>query len=504
MAKTVQLKLMPNDIRCEVAAGTPLRDVLYKFGVEFPCGGEGQCLGCRVKLLEGTLDPEPDLEHGLPPAEVDDGWRLACLHQADADLALQVSQWDTPILTDESSFEFTPTEGYGVAVDLGTTTLAAQLLDLRTGQVLSVCTALNPQAAHGSDVMSRISFGVMEKGQDQLRQTIRREIGQLIAELIEPAVARDVRLTSVCIVGNTPMHNIFCDIDIEPLSRYPFDPEAGDLRRFAAPELGWKLPGDPSVVFLPILGSFVGSDILAGILATGLHRSEQLNLFVDLGTNGEIVLGNRERMLCASAAAGPAFEAARIAMGMQATTGAVTEVVASADGRLHCHVLGNAEPRGICGSGLVDAAAACLELGAIAPSGRLANGEEIMLAPPVKITQKDIRELQLAKGAIAAGIHILLNQLGAKKKDVRHVYLAGAFGNYVRLASARRIGMLKFPEKKIRSVGNTALLGAKLALFMLAVGDDDFTSLSSKVEHVSLSTDMEFQEIYAEEMTFPE
>ncbi len=295
------------------------------------------------------------------------------------------------------------------------------------------------------------------------------------------------------------MHHLFCGIDVEPLSHVPFETARDGLEVFHARALGWEVAGDPQVRFLPCLGGFVGSDILAGILATKMHESAPLVGLIDLGTNGEIVFGNREGMVCASTAAGPAFEAGRISMGMRASTGAITEV-ALADGALRCHVLGNVEPRGICGSGLVDAVAAGLELGAIQPSGRLANQQRMFpLAPPVALTQADIRELQLAKAAIAAGIGIVLKKLGAEPGDVERLYLAGAFGNYVNRASARRIGLIDFPDDKVQQAGNTALLGAKLALFNPWL---DFAAIRARVRHVSLASDAEFQEIYVGEMRF--
>lgn len=265
---------------------------------------------------------------------------------------------------------------------------------------------------------------------------------------------------------------------------------------FRAAELGWSVPGDPPVRFLPCLGGFVGSDILAGILATRLHQSERLAGLVDLGTNGEIVIGNRERLLCASTAAGPAFEGGRIGMGMRAATGAITEVTVK-DGRLECRVLGHVAPRGICGSGLVDAVAAGLDLGLIRPSGRLAQGKTLALAGPVALAQADIRELQLAKAATAAGIQILLERWGAAPADLHRIYLAGAFGNYLNRASARRIGLLDFPPEAVDPAGNTALAGAKIALFGEGFG------LPAKVEHVPLGSDPAFQEKYVEAITFP-
>ena len=255
------------------------------------------------------------------------------------------------------------------------------------------------------------------------------------------------------------MHHLFCGLDIEPLSRYPFESERLGLQAFAPGELGWQLWNGRVVRFLPCLGGFVGSDLLAGILATRLSEGDELNGLVDLGTNGEIIIGNRRRILCASTAAGPAFEGARISMGMRAATGAISEVRLEGGG-INCRVLGNVPPQGLCGSGLVDAVAAGLDLGKIQPTGRFANGiGSWELAAPVALTQSDIRELQLAKGAIAAGIRMLLDRFGTSAGELKKLYLAGAFGNYINRASAQRIGLINFPSEKVEAAGNTALLG---------------------------------------------
>jgi uncharacterized 2Fe-2S/4Fe-4S cluster protein (DUF4445 family) len=246
----------------------------------------------------------------------------------------------------------------------------------------------------------------------------------------------------------------------------------------------------------------VGSDILAGVLATKLHESEAPVALVDLGTNGEIVVGNRDRMLCTSTAAGPAFEGARISVGMRAATGAISEVRVE-QGALACHVIGNVQPRGICGSGLVDAVACALDLGWVQPNGRFHNREVLKLRPPVQLIQSDLRELQLAKGAIAAGLRILVRRWGAAPADLARVYLAGAFGNYINLDSARRIGLLDAPADRIQPAGNTALLGAKLALFGLAKDGADYGEILRKVSHVSLNEDPEFHDVFVECMTFP-
>jgi uncharacterized 2Fe-2S/4Fe-4S cluster protein (DUF4445 family) len=299
------------------------------------------------------------------------------------------------------------------------------------------------------------------------------------------------------------MHHLFCGIDIAPLAHYPFEPTRDGLEIMKSAALGWQIPGSPSVRFLPCLGGFVGSDILAGIIASGMHESSELVALIDLGTNGEIVLGNREVMLCASTAAGPAFEGARIRMGMQATSGAISAVELS-DSRYHCRVLGGGPARGICGSGLVDAVAVGLKLGTIRPNGRFAEGlQEWTLVPNVALYQSDIRELQLAKAAIAAATRLLLLRWQAERGDVRHVYIAGAFGNYVDRASARRIGLIDFPYHVVEPSGNTALLGAKMVLCNSDL-TEDFGDLRRRIRHVPLASDPLFEDSFVDCMSFPE
>ncbi len=493
---------MPIGAVLQVSAGTPMRDFLFEQGVEFPCGGNGRCRGCKVRLTSGNAAINEAQREHLSEEELQDGWRLACQCSVEEDVTIELRQWDATILANETAFEFVPQEGLGVAVDIGTTTVVAQLLDLATGHVLGVKTSLNPQARHGSDVMSRVQFAVAEGGLGNLRDLIRHEVGKLIRQLFAASGSDVARLKRIVLVGNTVMHHLFCGIPLEPLSRYPFEPERDGLERIPASELDWDVPATTVVEFLPCLGGFVGSDVLAGILATGIHRADGLEVLVDLGTNGEIVLANRNRLICASTAAGPAFEGARISSGMRAATGAIWKVRPNGTG-VHCEVLGNAEPRGICGSGLVDAAAAGLVIGAIRPTGRLADGAEWRLCGDVSLTQTDIRQLQLAKGAIAAGIRLLLARWGADFGDIHRFYLAGAFGNYVDRTSAQRIGLLRAPLERVRPAGNTALLGAKTALFDSGPEEDGYAAIRARAEHVGLNEDPMFQDVYVEEMAFP-
>jgi uncharacterized 2Fe-2S/4Fe-4S cluster protein (DUF4445 family) len=385
--------------------------------------------------------------------------------------------------------------GLGIAIDLGTTTIAAQIVDLASGNVLGVETGLNPQARFGSDVMSRIRASLAG---DDLTTVVRNALGETVARL---ARGREQQVAEVVLVGNTVMHHLFSGRSVEPLAAVPFvSPHLG-MQSFQPSQLGWQLPTACAVRFAHCLGGFVGSDILAGIIATGMAAHDDLIALVDLGTNGEIAIGNRNRIVCASTAAGPAFEAGAIRMGMRAATGAISYVSLSSC-EINATVIGDVEPRGICGSGLVDAVAAGLRTGAILPSGRIAGASKIFpIAGPVILYQADIRELQLAKAAIAAGFKLLLKRLGAQVSDLKSIHLAGAFGNYVQIESAIRIGLIDIGSARasrelVHAAGNTALRGAKM---LLATGEPTLPI----IEHVSLAADPGFQDEFADSMSFP-
>lgn len=470
----MNLKLHPR-------AGERLADQLFHAGVEFPCGGESACGGCRIRVIEGDVPITEMMRVALTEEELAQGWRLACCANAAGAVTVEVDQWSVHVLTDEAAVPIEPREGFGAAIDLGTTTLVAQLVDLETGEVLGVETALNAQARFGADVMSRIQYELKQPGEP--RAVIRRQLGEMLRRL-----AGGRALEEILIAGNTAMHHLFCGLSVEPLAAVPFlSPSLGEAR-FEAAELGWPGPA----VFLACLGGFVGSDLLAGIVATRIDRHRHPHGLFDIGTNGEIVVGSREGIRCASTAAGPAFEGGRIGMGMRAGDGAIDSVHVN-DGGFVCHVLGGAAPRGICGSGLVDAAAAALELALVMPNGRLAQGAKTLpLSGSVALAQSDIRELQLAKGAMAAG----LKMLGG---EVRHLSLAGAFGNYIRQASARAIGLLP-DDVVVEPVGNAALRGSRMLLLAPQRREARLKGILALCSHVELAAEAEFQDIYAESM----
>jgi hypothetical protein len=284
-------------------------------------------------------------------------------------LVLECGQWRMNVLTDDAGLAPAGKHGLAIAIDLGTTTIAAQMIDLASGNVLAVETGLNPQAAHGSDVMSRI-LAVLN-GAD-LTTGIRAALGLTVDRL---ARGRQAEIAEVILVGNTVMHHLFSGLSVEPLAHVPFESPHLAEQRFTARQLGWNLSDTCTIRFARCLGGFVGADTLAGIVATGIARGDCLIALVDLGTNGEIAIGNRSGVVCASTAAGPAFEAGSIRMGMRAVTGAISHVEL-VDRSLRSTVIGDVEPRGICGSGLVGAVAAGLTSGAILASGRVAGEHE--------------------------------------------------------------------------------------------------------------------------------
>ena len=369
MTNKVRITLLPLNQSFEVAKESQLHDILFNYGVEFPCGGHARCRGCRVRIKEGHLHITDSQRNILDEKELNKGWRLACEGRVQDDLIIELDQWKSDVLSDDSDFQFSPMHGFGVAIDLGTTTLAAQLVNRETGEVLAVETAINPQAKYGSDIMTRIDAASRLVKQNEMQLLIRSKINDMIIDLFHSSNENISRLKRIIIVGNAVMHNIFCGIDVEPMGYHPFEPVSNDLELYTPSELRWDLNEDVTIEFLPGVGSFIGSDILIGVWAKKIIESDGIKVLVDLGTNGEIMVGNKDKFLAASTAAGPAFEGAGISMGMRAATGAISTVM-TRNGEIIPKVLGSEKARGICGSGLVDAISAYLDDGSIKADGR--------------------------------------------------------------------------------------------------------------------------------------
>jgi uncharacterized 2Fe-2S/4Fe-4S cluster protein (DUF4445 family) len=416
----------------------------------------------------------------------------------------------------------TTTRRFAIAFDLGTTTVVATLLDLETGTPAAVRSMLNRQQPYGADVISRVSATMLdENALGALEARAHETLDQLAREVCEEAGIEPTEVYEIVVCGNVTMTQLALGIDPEPLSMAPFIVAAHDLPPALAADFGVQVhPRAPAVVF-PSLGAYVGGDIVAGMLASGLVRDKRLRLFIDVGTNSEIALGSHERVLATAAPAGPAFEAAQIRCGMRAAEGAIEGVKISDDVELQ--VIGDVHPVGICGSGLVDCVAELVGSGLLDHSGRFVPdetaaeiaprlagrltkiGEErvFMLADNVYLSQRDVRELQFAKASIATGWNILMREFGVEPEDVSQVLLAGSFGAYLSPASAIRIGLVpRMALPRIVSAGNVASEGAKMAALSLRERAEA-RSLIHEVEYVELSGREDFNDMFVDQLAFP-
>jgi uncharacterized 2Fe-2S/4Fe-4S cluster protein (DUF4445 family) len=472
-----------------------------------------------LELDEPTLeDQTSDLERVL--AAMDDvELRVSLDVVRTLGKTLRDSDWKvTAVFVDDELVEVEPGDTsarrFAVAVDLGTTTVVATLLDLETGQPVAVRSMLNMQQPFGADVISRISATMMDReALDRLQARAHDTLRQLVTEISEEAQTDISEIYEVVVTGNVAMIQLALGIDPEPLSMAPFTIAARRLPEASAGDFGLAVHERAPAILFPALGAYVGPDIVAGILATGLTLDRRVRLFVDVGTNSEIVLGSSARALACAAPAGPAFEAAQIRCGMRAADGAI-EGVKLVDGELELTVIGDVEPQGLCGSGLVDAVAELVAAGILDHSGRFVAGsserlgkvgEETVfhLADGVYLSQRDVRELQFAKASIATGWQILCRQLGIDPAEIAQVLLGGSFGTYLTSASAVRIGLVpELPLTRIVAAGNVAGEGAKIAA--LSVTERAAANaVLDEVEYVELSGREDFNDLFVDQLAFP-
>ena len=469
---------------------------------EAPCGGNGTCKKCIV-----MIDGQEVL--ACRTAVTGDSTVVIPEQNAGAVIAAQGVSVDFPL---------TAAEGLGAAVDIGTTTVVAHLYDLKTGALLGTQSGVNSQRAFGADVISRIQYANQETdGLQQLGDAIRSQLNGYLQRLCADAGCSMEELTVVTVAANTVMEHIYAGLSPATIAVAPFTP----LSLFGEWEAGDKfgLPAHTRVYLAPAVAGYVGGDITAGILSSGACRAEKPVLFLDIGTNGEMALGSAaEGFLCCATAAGPAFEGAVISQGMSATRGAISAVERTQDG-LKLTVLGDVEAIGICGSGLVDALAVMLELGAVDETGRLLPDDEapdqalpyldeddegvlFRLTDTVAITAADVRQMQLAKAAIAAGICTLLEEVGLDEDDVDCLYLAGGFGNYIRKESAAAIGLLPASMlERIVPVGNSAGQGAA-AILLSKQARNGLEELPACCRYIELSGHKGFNDNYIDCMMF--
>jgi len=474
-------------------------------------------LEALLAVVSGTpSDCAPDVVRTLPQALREHGGEATVASFGSR--ILSVEPGDTHLLA------------FGLAVDVGTTSVVTSLMELASGEQLASVSSLNPQAVFGGDLMSRIAFAQFDAG--NLRKLQTRIIG-LLNQHIEQ-VCRDSGVLAkwiykVAIVGNTCMHHMLLGIDPSYVGLAPYAPVMRHPLTLAARELYLKVNPEARVCLLPIVAGFVGADAVGVALATRMDESSEIRIAVDIGTNGEVLLGSREHLWACSAPAGPALEGAQIRHGMRAALGAIDRV--SFDGRdLTLHTIGEAAAQGICGSGLIDAIAVLLDAGVIDWTGLIdldhldrlplalaervvTRGDEraVILARPgehgatqeLLLTQDDVRQVQLCKGAIASGAAMLQRIAGVPEDKVVELMLAGGFGNYLSIASAIRIGLIPaVPESKVRYVGNAALLGAQLAL-LSETERQHAEQIARRIEHVSLAAHPDFQDVFVDCMNFP-
>jgi uncharacterized 2Fe-2S/4Fe-4S cluster protein (DUF4445 family) len=526
--KHFRVVFKPDDREILIHQGATLVEAAGQAGIFLttPCAGKGTCRKCTV-LLHPSGQPV-----------------LACQYRVDGDLTVVVppeSRFYEHKILDHgipAGEQIHPTiyRKYsalagtgpilGVAVDIGTTTVVAKLLDMVTGRCLATQAMLNPQTRFGDDVVSRISYAQSEEHLAELHDAVVECVNALIRRLCRRGGINPSSIYEASIVGNTTMNHIFLRLPVEQLGRAPYRAWSLEAQDIPPAQLALEMNPAGNVHCAENIAGFVGADTTAVALAVDIDLIEDRVLAVDIGTNGEIVLGARDRLYAASCAAGPALEGARIRYGSRAVDGAIEAVVFDED--IFLDVIGKMTPHSICGSGLIDAVAVLADLGVVDATGRfrergdgrgslpepiasrileyegqpafcLAWNEQTS-RPGVLLTQRDIREVQLAKAAIRAGIRILMNKLGMSDLDVDRVLLAGAFGNYIRPSSAVRIGLLpNVPLDRIEPVGNAAATGAEI---LLISGDsrERAAQLARRIQYIEIAHEANFADVFADAM----
>ena len=524
------------------------------------CGGAGSCGKCIVKIVQGTENlGDPTLEEAdfLGGDRLGEGYRLACRSEIRGDVVIlvpkesrrgaqrlqsegldtsmtldpkirkQITGETTQVLYGDTVVETLSSRDapiHGFAVDVGTTKLAGYLMDLSTGEVLSVETAMNPQIPYGEDIMTRLTYAL--GGGDQretLHWSLVEGIKQMLADACRTVDADPCDVYELVFVGNTAMQHFLLDLDPCPLTRSPFTPK--DLGHRDLDSAPFNL-GNPKgkIHVLPLIAGFVGSDCVASILATGVHRSDELCFLIDIGTNTEIVVGDKDRMVACSCASGPAFEGAHIKHGMRAAPGAIEGVWIDPNSlEPALTTIGDAKPVGICGSGLIDALSEMLKAGIVDTSGKIrgeienprvrrsGNIYEYVLAwksesgvgNDIVVTQLDVRELQKGKAAMFSGAQMALSRLGVKPSEIVNIYMAGAFGTYINRESAVNLGMIpEFNTLDIRQVGNAAGTGARMALLSRGIRKEAQT-MRRRVEYIELAAITGYNQAFMDALLLP-
>ncbi len=510
---TITVLSNDNTFTVPFADGQNLLEVIRGEGVPVhaPCGGQGTCEKCTVYLVteEG--------EQAVLACRTAAGDGMTVRVSAASPLEVQLTAEDEEVLLPDAGLT-----GYGVACDIGTTTVVCHLIDLTSGKKLATVGEGNAQRPYGGDVISRIKAS-MEGRRSALTAAITGQLKAMISALCTSAKIGMEEICTMSIAANTTMCHLLTGLAPDSIGVSPFTPLSRFGDEWDAKDLG--LPFEGKVYIAPAISGYVGGDITADLLAVDLDREEKPVLLIDVGTNGEMALGCGEHFVCCSTAAGPAFEGAQISCGMTAAAGAISSVEWDGE-KVCCGVIGGGEAVGLCGSGLIDAMAVMLRLGAVDETGRMLDADEdeneitdearphlfllddgepaFRLSEKVWVAQSDVRKLQLGKGAIAAGVRILIDAYGVDCDGIAALLLAGGFGSFIRPESAARIGLIPGELLDVtRAVGNTAAQGAQAAL-VSAQARQRLNKLQQAMEYKELSGLPEFNDAYMEAMMFPE
>jgi uncharacterized 2Fe-2S/4Fe-4S cluster protein (DUF4445 family) len=525
MPETFRIDFEPLGLRGKARLGQTLLDAAQAAGVGLAsvCGGVGTCEECRLRLVAGKLTLPTLVEQAaLSEADLAAGFRLACQAEPLSDVKLdippesltsaqrlQVEGLETHIAVKPAVH--TP-GAYGLAVDIGTTKLAAYLVRLETGETVSKAGAMNPQIAYGEDVISRIAYtGREPDGAKILQKVLVETLNKLLSEMCTEAHVSPNSVLDAVLVGNTIMHHLFVGLPVEQLGHAPFTPATTRPLNIPASELGLNLGPRANAYLPPVIAGYVGADHIAMLLATEAWKSPHNVVALDIGTNTEISLSANGKVTCCSCASGPAFEGAHIHAGMRAAPGAI-ERARWSDGKILWQSIENLPPVGICGSGILDVVAALQDGGLVKPTGVLkpASGSGFVLVPAAQtglnrdlvVTRKDVHEIQLAKSAIRVGVEILLQNAGLTYTALDEFIVAGAFGTYLDLRSAVRTGMFPpLPLEHFRQVGNAAGVGAKQMLISMDKRQEAET-IARQIGYVELTSQMSFTPLFMEHLYF--
>lgn len=510
-----------------VGIGVSVADALNDAGVwvDLPCGGAGTCGGCRV-MVRGEVSPPTSRElQSLTADALKVGWRLACQARLAGDLEVFLPKGQNALVSDRMP-SIKPAEdlNLGLAIDLGTTTIVGRVYDLSDQRMLAEAMLVNPQVTLGSDLITRIQRALEPDGKKRLQDMAVQGITGLVETLSQRLGCQSRQIQRMTIAGNPVMHHMLLGLHLDDLSVFPFHPVSTTAVTMTGYELGLNIAKDAPVYLFPLVDGFVGGDAVAGVVSTELQIGSGARLLMDLGTNGEVLLANVGGIWAASTAAGPAFEGGEIGWGMRAEPGAIIDL--DIDKGWKVRTIHDDPPRGIAGSGLIRVVDELLKAGFLRADGRLktylelseqekalagdrlrqgTQGVEVLLdrERQIVLTQRDIRQLQLAKGAIRSAVETLLNIAGIDPAVLTEVYIAGAFGSHIHPESLLRIGLLpEIAANKLRPVQNSALEGAAMALFSTEVRAEA-ERVADRIKHVSLENDENYQDTFVKALGFP-